>query len=175
MGLLGKFSANVAFEYDKVIMTKNNAFFKKGHFNHGLFVLIIFEFTNYNNASSSAYIFDSCDIWHARPGYVSMHCLKLLNTSGVISNIRFSTFEKCSIHVESNQTRKPFTSIHRESKLLSLVHFDLGDLKNIMTRGGKMYYITFIYKSVFKNSKDDPFGKFVLYKNEVENQLNIKD
>ena len=36
------------------------------------------------------------------------------------------------------------TSVTRETKLLELIHSDLGDLKQTMTRGGKKSYVTFI-------------------------------
>ena len=35
-------------------------------------------------------------------------------------------------------------SVSKETKLLELIHFDLGDLKQTMTRGGKKFYVTFI-------------------------------
>ena len=34
--------------------------------------------------------------------------------------------------------------VQRESKLLELIHNDLGDLKNNLIRGGKRFYITLI-------------------------------
>lgn len=49
-----------------------------------------------------------------------------------------------------------------------------------MTRGGKKYYITFIddfsrYTKVYLlRNKDEAFDKFLLYKLEVDNQLNRK-
>ena len=64
--------------------------------------------------------------------------------------------------------------------MLSLVHTDLGDLKQTETRGGKKYYITFIddfsrYNKVYLlRNKDEALDKFVLYKAEVENQLGRK-
>ena len=51
----------MSFEYDKIIMTKNNIFMGKGFCNQGLFVLSIFEGIN-GNAFSSAYLVDSYDI-----------------------------------------------------------------------------------------------------------------
>ena len=68
----------------------------------------------------------------------------------------------------------------REFKLLSLIHTDLGDLKQTMIRGGKRYYITFIddfsgnAKVYLLRNKDEVFDIFLIYKVEVENQLNKK-
>ena len=49
-----------------------------------------------------------------------------------------------------------------------------------MTRGGKKFYVTFIddfsrYTKVYLlRNKDEAFDKFLVYKSEVENQLNKK-
>ena len=65
----------------------------------------------------------------------------------------------------------------RETKLLELIHSDLGDLKQAMTRGGKKFYVTFIddysrfTRVYFLRNKDEAFNMFLSYKAEVENQL----
>ena len=64
--------------------------------------------------------------------------------------------------------------------MLSLIHTDLDDLKQTMTRGGKRYYVTFIddfsryTKLYLLRNKDDAFNAFISYKTEVENQLSRK-
>ena len=68
----------------------------------------------------------------------------------------------------------------RETKLLELIHSDLGDLKHIMTKGGKKFYVTFIddcsrFTRVYLlRNKDEAFDMFLNYKAEVENQLDRK-
>ena len=63
---------------------------------------------------------------------------------------------------------------------MSLIHADLVDLKQIETRDGKRYYITFIddfsrYTRVYLlRNKHEAFEKFLLYKEEVENQVDKK-
>ena len=53
-------------------------------------------------------------------------------------------------------------------------------MKFVQTRGGNKYFITFVDDSTkycyvyLLRSKDEAIEKFVLYKNEVENQLNKK-
>ncbi|XP_075080437.1 uncharacterized protein LOC107771575 [Nicotiana tabacum] len=67
-----------------------------------------------------------------------------------------------------------------ETLLLSLIHTDLDDLKQTMSRGGKRYYVTFIdnlstyTKLYLLRNKDDAFNAFISYKTEVENQLSRK-
>ena len=52
---------------------------------------------------------------------------------------------KCHTCAKAKITKKPCKPLlERESELLSLIHSDLGDLKSIMTRGVKKYYVTFI-------------------------------
>ena len=64
MGLLGKMGVKVSFEFDKVVMTKNNNFMGKGYCNHGLFVLDVAEIIN-ENASPSAWLIRLiCDMLH---------------------------------------------------------------------------------------------------------------
>jgi len=41
-------------------------------------------------------------------------------------------------------TKKKCMYVQRELDFLSLIHTDLGDLKQTMSRGGNKYYITFI-------------------------------
>ena len=51
---------------------------------------------------------------------------------------------KHEICVEAKITKKTYVYVKRETELLSLIHTDLGDLKQTMIIGGKKYYVTFI-------------------------------
>jgi len=61
--------------------------------------------------------------------------------------------------------------------LLELVHSDLANFKNTMSKGGKKWYITFVddfskYTKVYLfKSKDEAEEIFLKYKAKVENQL----
>ena len=61
-----------------------------------------------------------------------------------------------------------------------MIHSDICDLKFTPIRGGNKYFITFIdditkYCYVYLlESKDKALEKFILYKTEIENQLNGK-
>ena len=90
--------------------------------------------------------------------------------------------DKYDVCVESKSTKKTCKPVqNRETELLSLIHSDLGDLKQTMTKGGKRYYITFIddfsrYTKIYLlRNKDEAGEKFLIYKSEVENQLNKKN
>ena len=80
--------------------------------------------------------------------------------------------------LSQNQPKNLANLWKEKSELLGLIHTDLGDLKNIMTRGGKKYYIIFVddysrYTVLYLlRSKDEACDVFIKYKSEVENQLN---
>ena len=124
--------------------------------------------------------FKSFSLWHARLGHVNFGYLKKMQSLGLISGIETNTIDKCQICIETKITKKTCISVDRETELLSLIHTDLEDLKQTMTRGGKRYYVTFIddysrfTKLYLLRNKDDAFSAFLSYKTEVENQLNKK-
>ena len=63
----------------------------------------------------------------------------------LISNINTENCSKCDVCVEAKFAKKPFKHITtRETELLELVHSDLADFKNTMSKGGKKWYITFV-------------------------------
>jgi hypothetical protein len=88
--------------------------------------------------------------------------------------------KKCQIYAETKITKMKCFSVNRKTELLNLIHIDLDDLKQTMTRGGKRYYVTFIddfsrfTKLYLLRNKADAFSTFLSYKIEVENQLNKK-
>ena len=143
VALLGKLGVKVSFESNKIVLTKNNVFVGKGFCNQGLFVFNISEIMN-ENSYSFAYLVYSCDIWHARLGHVSSGYIKKMQSLGFIINIDYSCLSKCQICATSKLTKKTCGSVFRETKLLELVRYDLGDLKQNMNRGGKKFYVTFI-------------------------------
>jgi hypothetical protein len=84
--------------------------------------------------------------------------------------------------VQAKQPQKPFKSLEEKSNLapLDLVHSDLCEMKGLLTRGGRRYFMTFIddpscfcYIFLLK-SKDEALHYFKIYKDEVENQLERK-
>ena len=85
---------------------------------------------------------------------------------------------KCDICVESKITKKTCHSVERQAELLGLIHIDLADLKQTMSRGGKNYFVTFIddfsrYTKVYLiKHKDATFDTLLTYKAEVEDELN---
>ena len=58
---------------------------------------------------------------------------------GLISSFTSSHLNKWEICTKSKLTKKSCPSIYRETELLELIHSDLEDLKQTITRGGKKY------------------------------------
>ncbi|CAN1139245.1 Retrovirus-related Pol polyprotein from transposon TNT 1-94 [Linum perenne] len=178
-GLLNKAGLKLVIEADKLVLTKNGQFVGKGYMSGGLFV-ISGCCVNENHASS--YIVESINLWHARLGHVGKSSIKRLNSLNLLPALTdLDSFSKCEICVEAKFARKPFKSvIERKTELLELIHTDLADFRNHVSRGGKKYYITFIddfskYCKVYLlSSKDEAEQKFLIYKAEVENQLDRK-
>jgi hypothetical protein len=83
--------------------------------------------------------------------------------------------------VQSKQPRKPHKVAEaRNSAPLDLIHSDLCEMNEILTKGGKQYFITFINDSTrfcyvyLLQSKDEALHYVKTYKAEVENQLERK-
>ena len=104
--------------------------------------------------------------------------LTLLKGSSALTwflNCLIWIFSKCEVCVEAKFHKKRFKSIERQNVLLELIHCDLAEFKNHMSRGGKKYYVTFFndyscYTMVhLLSSKDEAEEMFVKYKAEVEN------
>ena len=142
-------------------------------------MLSISEVMN-GNSSSSTYLVESYDIWHARLGHVGSGYIKNMISLGLINNIDYSCLSKCQICDTSKLTKKMCGLVSRETKLLELIHSNLGDLKQTMIRGGNKFYVTFIddysrFIGVYLlRNKDETFDMFLIYKAEVENQLDRK-
>ena len=103
-----------------------------------------------------------------------------MQSLGFINNIDYSYLSKSQICATSKLTKKKCGSVSRETKLLELIHSDLGGLKQTMTRGDKKFYVTFIddysrfTKVYLLKNKDEAFDMFLIYKAEVKNQLDRK-
>ena len=76
ISLLEKAEVKVCFESDKIIMIKQGQFVGKRYRSQGLFMLNVLEIMNRNASTSSAYMINSCDLWHGRLGHVAFSYIK---------------------------------------------------------------------------------------------------
>ena len=94
-----------------------------------------------------------------------------------IPTFQIDAKHKCETCVEAKLTKSSFQSVERHIEPLDLIHSDIYDLKFVETRSGNKYFITFVDDSTnycyvyLLKSKDEAIEKFILYNNEVENQL----
>ena len=63
---------------------------------------------------------------------VSSGYVKKMQSRGLINNIDYSCLSKCQIYATPKLTKKTCGSVSRETKLVALIHSDLGDLKKII-------------------------------------------
>ncbi|GJZ72823.1 retrovirus-related pol polyprotein from transposon TNT 1-94 [Tanacetum coccineum] len=150
--LLNKFGFRLVFESDKFVLSKNQMYVGKGYAMNGMFKLNVMVVKNeINKMNSSAYLIESSNVWHARLGHVNFNSLRRLIKFNSIPNCHIDSKYKCETCVEAKLTRTFFKSVKRTTEPLD------------------MYCYVYLLKS-----KDEAIDKFVLYKNEVENQLGRK-
>ncbi|KAK9037819.1 hypothetical protein V6N11_022719 [Hibiscus sabdariffa] len=175
-GLLKKACIKLVFETDKLVLFRNGDYIGKCFLNGDLFV--IETQLNENKVSTSDYIVETVDMWHARLGHANIHFLKKMMKMNILLKLDITNFNKCEICVEAKHAKPHFKNIsNRKTELLELIHTDLADFRNNESKGGKHYYITFVddfsrYKKVYLlRTKDEAEKFFLIYKTKVENQL----
>jgi len=83
-----------------------------------------------------------CDV---RLGHLNLNSIKRMMSLNLIPKISIDLKQKCERCIQAKQPRKVFiTCIEREANLLELVHSDVCDSNDVLTRGDKRYFITFI-------------------------------
>nr|GFA45953.1 retrovirus-related Pol polyprotein from transposon TNT 1-94 [Tanacetum cinerariifolium] len=178
--LLLRVGLKIVLEGDKVVITRTNDFVRKGYVVDGLFV---FTIHSCSNASSFVYTVESPYMWHDRFGNLNLTSIKKLKAMNLIDVVNEKEFQKCEICVEAKYAKKSFKNVtYKRTQLLKLIHThtDLVDFKNIMSKWGKKYYITFVddylrYTKVYLlRSKGEAEEMFLKIKAEVENQLDQK-
>lgn len=86
-----------------------------------------------NINSGSAYIIESSILWHNRLAHLNFRSLKFMSKHGLIS-YNHNHSAKCEICIQAKMTKKPFPRTNRNSKLLELVHSDVCELNDVLTR-----------------------------------------
>jgi hypothetical protein len=175
--LLCRDGFKLVFESNKCIISKFGTFVRKGYDSGGLFRFsLLFENNVMNHVMN-----DESNVWHSRLCHVNFGCMIRLASLSLIPNYTSVKNSKCHVCVESKQTRKPHkTAEARNLAPLELVHSDLSEMNDVLTKGGKRYFMTliddgtsFCYIYLLK-SKDEALHYFKIYKAEVENQLERK-
>ena len=170
--LLSENDFRLVLESNKFVLTKSGMYVGKGYMSDGLFKLnvmtVVPKLAINENNTSFAYILES-NLWHGRLRHVNFNVLRRLIGLDYIPKFKIDPNHKYEICVEVKLTKVPFKSVERKTEPLELIHTDVCDLKFIQTRGGKMYFITFIddctrYCYVFLlRSKNEALEMFKLY------------
>ena len=89
-------------------------------------------------------------------------------------------FEKCEACNQAKIIKRPHKNVERNTELLEVIHTDLCEFEEKLTRGGNKYFITFIddfakyaYVYLLRN-KSDVYEKLKEFLREVENQFSRK-
>jgi transposase InsO family protein len=104
-----------------------------------------------------------------------------LSSLNLIPDLTIAKGSKCHSSVQSKQPRKPHRAAkERNLTPLELMHSDLCKMNDVLTKGGKRYFMTliddatrFCYVYLLK-TKDETLDYFKIYKAKVENQLERK-
>ncbi|KAA0042080.1 ty1-copia retrotransposon protein [Cucumis melo var. makuwa] len=115
--LLNRTGLKIVLEGDKVVLTKNGDFVGKGYLSNGLFVLNTISMNA--NASSSAYVIESANLWHGRLGHVNFASIRKLKDLRLINTSESHETGKCPICVESKFHKKPFKPVKYRTTDLS--------------------------------------------------------
>ena len=165
----------IVFDSQKVIISKKGSFVGKGYAKDNMYLLNINK-----DVAISAYIVDAYDnyVWHYRLGHIGSNTLNRMIAHNLVpKNSIALTTQNCECCAQAKIVKQPFKSVSRNTTLLELIHTDICDNKDHLTRGGKIYFITFIddyskYTYVYLlKTKDEAFEKFKIFKAEVENTL----
>lgn len=95
------------FESDKFVLIKNKMFIRKGFANSRMFKLNVIN----EMSSTSAYLMESCDLWHSRLGHVHYNKVKHMSNLGLINNLADLNNEKCIVCNKCKVTRTSLKSV----------------------------------------------------------------
>ncbi len=151
--------------------------------NKGLYVLDLFKSPdNRETALASA----SLQLWHERLGHVHKAGIQDMAKNEVVKGMNISTTnptpEACEACIAGKMHRTPIprASTTRADGLLDLVHTDVAGPLPVPSKGGALYFVTFIddrsrWLTVYPiKSKSDCFPCFLMFRSRAETQTGRK-
>ena len=134
----------IVFEANKCVPSKYGTFVGKGY-DYGCLFRLSLDDDVCNMVVNNAIIPDESNIWHSWFCHVNFSCLSRLANLNLISKFNLVKGSKYHVCVQSKQPRKPHKAAEaRNLASLELVHFDLCEMNDELTKGGKRYFMTFI-------------------------------
>lgn len=144
--LLSKHNFHIVFELERVILSKNKMFIRKGYVSDGLFKLsiMIIRYKLNKNESSSVFILETSYLWYSRLGHINYDTLNRLINIQSISTFYIDSKHKCETCVEAKMTKSSFWHVEKSSEPFGLIHTDMCNLKEVSTYDRKKYFTIFI-------------------------------
>ena len=104
--LLNSHGYQLVFESNKFVLSKDGTYIGKGYMSGGMWKLNVITISkcDMNKASTSSYILESSNIWHARLKHVNYDTLRRLINLNHILPFQFDTKHKCGTCVEAKLT-----------------------------------------------------------------------
>lgn len=126
----------MVFESDKVVLSKNGVFVGKGFATCG-----IFKLNTINEMSISfAYMSESINLWHGRLEHVNYKKIKRMTELGLITNLGDLSNDKCITCIKCKITCSSFENVERSTNVLDLIHSDMYEMTDTLTKGGKKVF-----------------------------------
>jgi hypothetical protein len=127
--LLCKKGFKAILKSNKIILLKNRLFVRKCYSCDRMFKLGI-----NNKVNVSIYMIElSLSLWHDHLTYFSFRSLKNMAKHNLIS-YNIEDKRTCEIYIQEKITRKTFSKVEKNINLLELVHSDICELNDILTR-----------------------------------------
>ena len=108
--LLSKHGFRMAFESDKIVLSKSGLYVGKGYVSIGLFKLTVITVRPKINKviNSSAYLIESSNLGHGRLGHVNYNAMRRLINMDHIPSFHIDSKHKCETCVKAKLTRSSF-------------------------------------------------------------------
>jgi hypothetical protein len=143
VSLLCQDGYKLVFESNKLVMSKFGNFIDKGYISGGLFHLNTSDYSyNLNFASMINNKICKADVWHSQFCHIRFDTVAKMFRLEFIPKFNIVKGSKCQSCVQAKQPRKSFKSLEEKRNLapLDLVHSDLCEMNELLTRGGKRYF-----------------------------------
>lgn len=121
----------VAFEFNRVVLSRRDNLIGKGYLVDGLFKTTVMSFDFYKSPCYSYVVakVECPNIWHGWLGHLNFSLITRMMNMKLISKSALNIKDKNEICVQVKQPRKPFKSIESNFLLLEIIHSDVCDFQ----------------------------------------------
>ena len=131
-------------ESNKCVVSRHGTFVGKCYDYGDLFRLSLLDDVC-NKVVNNVNVSDESNIWYSQLCHINFDCLTRLANLNLIPKFNLVKDFKCQVCVQSKQPCKPHKAAEaRNLAPLELVHSDLCEMNDELTKGGRRYFMTFI-------------------------------